>query len=113
MLVCVAAAPPLLANSLALGEPVWPGPAGWTPVIALALSSQVVGQGLLVFALKHFSPLVIGMALLTQPAIAAGVGWLAFGEVLGPVDFAGMALVSVALVLARAKAPVGPRVRAP
>jgi drug/metabolite transporter (DMT)-like permease len=112
-LVCAAAAPPLLAISLALGEPVWPGAAGWTPVVALAVSSQVVGQGLLVYALKHFPPLVVGMALLTQPAVAAAVGWLAFGEVLGLPDIAGMALVSVALVLARTRAPVGPRVRAP
>lgn len=111
-LVCAAAAPALLAMALALGEPVWPGGAGWTPVVALALSSQVVGQGLLVYALKHFPPLIIGMALLTQPAIAAAVGWLAFGEVLGLPDIAGMALVSVALVLARTRAPVGPRVRA-
>ena len=112
-LVCASAAPPLLAIALVLGEPVWPGDAGWTPVVALAISSQVVGQGLLVYALKHFSPLVVGMALLTQPAIAAAVGWIAFDERLGAVDLLGMALVSVALVLARAKAPGGaPRARA-
>lgn len=111
-LVCAAAAPPLLAMAIFLGEPVWPGSAGWTPVVALALTSQVIGQGLLVYALKHFTPLIVGMALLTQPAIAAAVGWIAFGETLGLPDIAGMALVSVALVLARAKAPVGPRVRA-
>ena len=112
-LVCAAAAPPLLGIALVLGEPVWPGEAGWTPVVALAVSSQLVGQGLLVYALKHFSPLVVGMALLTQPAIAAAVGWLAFNERLGALDVLGMALVSAALVLAWARAPVGPRVRAP
>lgn len=112
-LVCASAAPPLLVFALILGEPVMPGAAGWTPVIALAVSSQIVGQGLLVYALKHFSPLVVGMALLTQPAIAAAVGWLAFDERLGALDLLGMALVSVALVLARTKAPGGaPRARA-
>ncbi|MCT2559475.1 DMT family transporter [Tsuneonella sp. YG55] len=111
-LVCAAAAPALLAIALALGEPVWPGDAGWLPVIGLALSSQVVGQGLLVYSMKHFPALIVGMALLTQPAIAAAVGWLAFGETLGGPDLAGMALVSAALVLARTRAPVGPRVRA-
>jgi drug/metabolite transporter (DMT)-like permease len=113
LLVCLAAAPALLVIALMLGEPVWPGQAGWWPILGLALSSQVLGQGLLVYSLKHFPPLVIGMALLTQPAIAAAVGWLAFGEVLGPADLAGMALVSVALVLARTRAPASPRVRAP
>jgi drug/metabolite transporter (DMT)-like permease len=100
-LVCASAAPVLLLIALLLGEPVWPGAAGWSPVLALALSSQLVGQGLLVYALKSFSPLVVGMALLTQPAIAALSGWLAFSERLGWPDIAGMALVAAALVIAR------------
>ena len=102
-LVCASAAPMLLAIALAMGEPVLPGAKGWLPVVALALSSQVIGQGLLVYALKHFTPLVVGMALLTQPALAALVGWLAFHETLGLSDVAGMALVSVALVLAKGR----------
>jgi drug/metabolite transporter (DMT)-like permease len=103
-LVCASAAPMLLVIALAMGEPVLPGSAaGWLPVVGLAISSQVLGQGLLVYSLKHFSPLIIGMALLTQPAIAAAVGWLAFNETLGMPDIAGMALVSVALVLAKGK----------
>jgi drug/metabolite transporter (DMT)-like permease len=103
-LVCSSASPVLLAVAIGLGEPVLPGTAsGWLPVAALALSSQVIGQGLLVYSLKHFPPLVIGMALLTQPAIAAAVGWLAFNETLGLPDIAGMALVSIALVLAKGK----------
>jgi drug/metabolite transporter (DMT)-like permease len=102
-LVCASAAPALLMIALAMREPIMPGKAGWLPVIGLALSSQVLGQGLLVYALKHFPPLVIGMALLTQPAIAAAVGWIAFGEALGVPDVAGMALVSVALILAKGK----------
>jgi drug/metabolite transporter (DMT)-like permease len=102
-LVCASAAPMLLVIALALGEPVLPGADGWLPVVGLALSSQVIGQGLLDYVLKHFPPLVIGMALLTQPAIAALVGWLAFNEALGLPDIAGMALVSVALVLAKGR----------
>ncbi|MBC7159411.1 MAG: DMT family transporter [Porphyrobacter sp.] len=105
---CAASAPVLLVLALALGEPVWPGSGldGWGPVIALAISSQLLGQGLLVYALRHFAPLTIGIALLTQPAVAALSGWLAFGERLGPADLAGMALLAAALVLARAAPPV-------
>jgi drug/metabolite transporter (DMT)-like permease len=91
--------PVLLGIALALGEPVWP--ADWRPVIGLFISSQLIGQGCLVYALKHFSPLVIGIALLTQPAVAAVAGWVSFGEVLTAVDLLGVALVGSALVLAK------------
>src|SRR6478735_6447500 len=92
-------APVLLGIALALGEPVWPH--NWAPILGLVVTSQLIGQGLLVYALKHFSPLVIGIALLTQPAVAALVGWLSFGEVLTGIDLLGVALVGSALVLAR------------
>ena len=101
-LVCASGAPVLLGIALALGEPVVPGAAGWWPLIGLALCSQVAGQGLLVYALGYFPPLVIGMALLTQPALAALTGWLAFNETPGWPDIMGMALVAAALVIARA-----------
>ena len=101
LLVSLSASPILLVTALTMGEPVWPGPAGFGPVIALAISSQILGQGLLVYSLKHFPPLVIGMALLTQPALAAAVGWVAFDEVLSLPDIFGMAMVAAALVLAR------------
>ena len=110
LLVSLTAAPILLGMAIAAGEPVLPGAAGWTPILVLALSSQVIGQGLLVFSLRNFPPLVIGMALLTQPAIAATVGWLAFRELLEPLDIFGMVLVGAALVLARAPGKAG-RVR--
>jgi len=99
--------PVLLGIALALGEPVWP--TVWWPVIGLSISSQLIGQGCLVYALKHFSPLVIGIALLTQPAIGALAGWLSFGEVLSAVDLIGVALVGSALVLAKVgERPVKP-----
>ncbi len=101
LLVSLAASPLLLLMALAHGDPVWPGAAGWTPVFVLALTSQLVGQGLLVYSLRHFPPLIIGMALLLQPAVGASVGWAAFGELLAPLDVLGMALVGAALVLAR------------
>ena len=91
--------PVLLGIALALGEPVWP--TDWTPILGLFVSSQLIGQGCLVYALRHFSPLVIGIALLTQPAVAALAGWFSFGEVLTAVDLLGVALVGSALVLAK------------
>ena len=89
----------LLAASLSAGEQVLP--TIWWPVVLLAFSSQFFGQGCLTYALPHFSPLVIGLALLFQPALSAAAGWLAFGETLTAMDFTGSALVMIALVLVR------------
>jgi len=98
-LATVFAMPPLLIISAALGEQIWPR--DWTPLLIFALSSQVLGQGLLVYALGTFPPLVVGLALLSQPAIAAIIGWFAYGESLSPFDWVGAAAIAAALVLVR------------
>ena len=89
----------LLPLSIALGERIIP--ADWTFVLILALSSQVIGQGLLVYAIGSLSPVVVGLTLLTQPAISALVGWWAYGETLSPLDWIGAAAIGAALVLVR------------
>lgn len=91
--------PVLLLVALIAGEPIWP--TDWTPILILFVTSQLIGQGLLVFAMRHFTPLVIGLALLTQPAIAAVIGYGIFGEVLTGLDIVGMVLLGSALVLSR------------
>ena len=95
----IASAPPLLIAALLLGERVCPG--DWTPLLGLALASQVLGQGLMTYALGRLPPLVIGIGLLVQPIVAATAGWGWYGEVPGPLDFTGAILVAVALVLVR------------
>lgn len=95
----LASVPVMLGIALWLGEPVWPHV--WWPLIALAFCSQVVGQGLIVFALRHFSALIIGVVLLTQPAISILIGWVVFGETMGLLDALGMALIASALLLGR------------
>ncbi len=89
----------LLAGAVFAGEQIIP--TFWWPVLLLAFTSQFFGQGCLTYALPHFSPLVIGLALLLQPALSATAGWLAFGEMLTAMDFVGSALIMIALVLVR------------
>ena len=66
----------------------------WTPY-------TFVLPGLLVYALGKLSPLVVGLTLLTQPAVSALVGYLAYGERFTALDWAGTAAIAAALVLVR------------
>ena len=91
--------PFLLAISLGLGERIWPH--DWTPLLIFALSSQVLGQGLLVYSIGHLPPLVVGLGLLNQPAIAAFIGWSVYGEGLSLTDAVGAVAIAAALVLVR------------
>ena len=89
----------LLPVAIAFGERIIPN--DWTFILLLALASQVVGQGLLVYGIAHVPPLVVGLTLLTQPAISAFVGWVVYNERLGPIDFLGALAIAAALVLVR------------
>ena len=94
-----AGALPLLAMALILSEQVMPG--DWTPVLLLALGSQVIGQGLLVYAIGHLSPVVVGIGLLTQPVAASALGWLIYRESFTLADALGALLICAAMVLIR------------
>ena len=100
----VASVLPLLGIALAMGERVMPG--DWAPLIGLALVSQVLGQGCMIYALGALPPLVVGLALLIQPVVAATIGWLRYGERLAAPDLFGAGLVAVALVLVRRATPL-------
>lgn len=89
----------LLPAALYAGEKVIPDI--WWPLLLLAFSSQFFGQGCLTYALPHFSPLVIGLALLLQPALSAAAGWVVFGEAMTQMDFIGSLMVMAALVMVR------------
>jgi drug/metabolite transporter (DMT)-like permease len=99
LLVTLFSTPILLAISIGFNEVIWPH--DWTPLLIFALSSQVVGQGLLVYSIGVFPPLVVGLALLTQPAVSAAIGWFAYGETLSAADWAGAVAIAAALVLVR------------
>jgi drug/metabolite transporter (DMT)-like permease len=90
---------PLLLFALADGGRLLPD--DWTPLLLLAIGSQVIGQGCMIYAIGHLSPLVIGLGLLTQPFIAALIGSVYYDERLGALDIAGGLAICAALVLVR------------
>jgi drug/metabolite transporter (DMT)-like permease len=93
----------LLPAALISGSAIFP--TDWTALVALALCSQVAGQGLLVYALGHVPPLVVGIAMLTQPALSALLGYLYYGEAFTLLDWTGAAAIVVALILVRLRTP--------
>jgi drug/metabolite transporter (DMT)-like permease len=50
---------PILLFAALLRETIVPQ--HWTPLLLLALGSQVIGQGLMVYAIGHLPPLVVGL----------------------------------------------------
>ena len=104
LIATVVAAAVLLPAALLAEGSIWPH--RWAPLLALAIGSQVVGQGLLVYAIGTLPPLIVGLALLTQPLVAAGIGWGIYDERLTAPDIAGALLIATALVLVRRR-PAG------
>ncbi len=88
---------PLLAAALWLGEEIMPR--DWTPLLLLALSSQIIGQGLMIYVVGRISPLVMGLSLLLQPMVGAALGWIQYSEKLAAPDWIGAAMIGLALVL--------------
>jgi drug/metabolite transporter (DMT)-like permease len=76
-------------------------PQNWTPLLILALSSQVAGQGLIIYALPHLPPIASGIGLLVQPLFSALLGFLWFGELLTGIDMTGMAMIFTAIFIVR------------
>lgn len=92
---------PLLIFAWVLGERLWPS--DWTPLLALAFFSQILGQGLMIYAIGRVAPILFGITLLIQPIISATYGWLVYGERLAGLDWVGAGLIALALILVRGR----------
>ena len=92
----------LLPVALASGEQMLPvSPVGWLKLVGLALVSQVVGQGLITYALAHLPATFSSVSLLLQPVMAAAFAWVLLGEPMVPLQMAGGLVVLAGIYLAR------------
>ena len=88
--------------ALASGEKVLPvSAAGWMTMVALALVSQALGQGLIAYALAHLPAAFSSISLLLQPVLAALLAWALFAEALGVAQGLGALAVLAGIALAR------------
>ena len=74
---------------------------GWLAVFGLAVISEVMGHGLVVYSLKYFSSAFVTIVLLLEPLLAAAVAWFLFGEFLTPVNILSFILITVGIYLAK------------
>ncbi|WP_332117298.1 DMT family transporter [Azorhizobium caulinodans] len=74
---------------------------GALAVLALAVVSQVGGQGLMAVGLSVVPPVFGALVFFLEVVSAAALGWLVLGEHLGLLQYCGAALIVLGLVLAR------------
>ncbi len=94
-------APLLLATSLLLGEQLTPtAAAGWAACVGLG-AVHVLGQGSIAWGLGRLPTSTASVVVLVQPVVAGLMGFVLFGEALGPLQLVGMAVALGGVVLAQ------------
>ncbi len=74
---------------------------GWWVLVALAVVSQILGQGLIAYAVAHLPASLSSVSLLIQPVMATLFAWILFHEPVGAQQFIGGAVVLAGIWLAR------------
>ncbi len=99
-----------LAIGLAAGDLEAPtGGTVWSALIVTAVVASALGFFVQTFAQRHAPPARTALILASEPAFAGLFGWLLAGERLGPVEWAGAALIMAAIVAVE----LYPRLRRP
>jgi drug/metabolite transporter (DMT)-like permease len=92
----------LLPVALFSPQPFLPRTAyGWSVLLGLALVTQILGQGLIAYALAHLPASLSSLSLLIQPVTAVVFAWVLLGEAMGALQFMGGAIVLTGIWLAR------------
>jgi drug/metabolite transporter (DMT)-like permease len=74
---------------------------GWATVAGCAVAAQVLGQGLIAYALAHLRPTFSSLGLLVQTLGAAAAARLVLGERLSAIQIAGGVVIVGAIAMAR------------
>jgi drug/metabolite transporter (DMT)-like permease len=73
---------------------------GWAVLLGCALAAQLLGQGLIAYALAHLPATFSLVGLYVQSIGAAVCAWLALGERLAPIQIVGGCIVLAGIALA-------------
>ena len=106
-LVCTGAAVTLTAGSALVGD-LHPGEvtvAGWGWLLGLAVVSTVAAVSLFFAGLKRVGPTSAAILSTAEPVVTVVLAFLVFGELLGPLQLLGGALVIVAVLVLASHRP--------
>jgi drug/metabolite transporter (DMT)-like permease len=95
---------PLALTQKFVPDTLW----GWATVAGCAVAAQVVGQGLIAYALAHLRPTFSSLGLLVQTLGAATSAWLVLGERLSAIQIVGALVIVGGIALARSARKVEP-----
>jgi drug/metabolite transporter (DMT)-like permease len=88
----------LLPVALATSSPVLPpGLEGYLIVLGYALVSQLLGHGMMAYALRTVDTGLASLSALLRPVVAMVLGWLILAEAVGALQLAGAAVVLAGL----------------
>jgi drug/metabolite transporter (DMT)-like permease len=73
----------------------------WLILLALALFSHILGQGLIAYAFAYLPVTFSSIALLIQPMVAAIAGWIFFAEYLSLTQVFGILIALLGIFLAK------------
>jgi len=94
-------APLLLAAAGLLGEPLTPlRAAGWLACVGLGVV-HALGQGSIAWAMGRLPTSTASVVVLVQPVVAAWLGFVLFGEALGPAQGLGAGVALAGVILAQ------------
>jgi drug/metabolite transporter (DMT)-like permease len=74
---------------------------GWVAVVGLAMTSQVIGQGLIGWSMAHLSAAFSSLTLLLTPVASAILAWFALGETLTALQIGGGVAVLIGITMAK------------
>lgn len=74
---------------------------GWAILIALAVISQIGGQGLITWALAYLPPHFASLSLLLQPVLAALFAWILLKEPVGMLQGLGGIVILAGIIMAK------------
>lgn len=74
---------------------------GWLAVIGLATISEVLGHGLVIYSLKHFSSAFVTLCVLFEPIVVALLAWVFFAERLGALNLLAFLFIFAGIYIAK------------